>query len=151
MQYRIRCISHHQCSKVDCSTTKRVPIPNETSSESSRRDVSKADRFGVDTIPTVEMSRMENRIRGVLTYTVVNVQLYLITKHETVVFPWTRTAVAITKYTRSPLRRLRDSDNSVTATARQLPSTATGHHHTCLLYTSPSPRDGLLSRMPSSA
>ena len=24
-------------------------------------------------------------------------------------------------------------------------------HHTCLLYTSPSPRDGLLSRMPSSA
>ena len=25
------------------------------------------------------------------------------------------------------------------------------HYHTCLLYTSPSPRDGLLSRMPSSA
>ena len=25
------------------------------------------------------------------------------------------------------------------------------HHQTCLLYTSPSPRDGLLSRMPSSA
>ena len=25
------------------------------------------------------------------------------------------------------------------------------HHNTCLLYTSPSPRDGLLSRMPSSA
>ena len=25
------------------------------------------------------------------------------------------------------------------------------HLHTCLLYTSPSPRDGLLSRMPSSA
>ena len=25
------------------------------------------------------------------------------------------------------------------------------HIHTCLLYTSPSPRDGLLSRMPSSA
>ena len=25
------------------------------------------------------------------------------------------------------------------------------HDHTCLLYTSPSPRDGLLSRMPSSA
>ena len=24
-------------------------------------------------------------------------------------------------------------------------------HHNCLLYTSPSPRDGLLSRMPSSA
>ena len=27
----------------------------------------------------------------------------------------------------------------------------TRHHETCLLYTSPSPRDGLLSRMPSSA
>ena len=25
------------------------------------------------------------------------------------------------------------------------------HYYTCLLYTSPSPRDGLLSRMPSSA
>ena len=25
------------------------------------------------------------------------------------------------------------------------------YHYTCLLYTSPSPRDGLLSRMPSSA
>ena len=30
------------------------------------------------------------------------------------------------------------------------PETATGYH-ACLLYTSPSPRDGLLSRMPSSA
>ena len=28
---------------------------------------------------------------------------------------------------------------------------AAGEHLTCLLYTSPSPRDGLLSRMPSSA
>ena len=28
---------------------------------------------------------------------------------------------------------------------------ATGLHRSCLLYTSPSPRDGLLSRMPSSA
>ena len=26
-----------------------------------------------------------------------------------------------------------------------------GTHYSCLLYTSPSPRDGLLSRMPSSA
>ena len=26
-----------------------------------------------------------------------------------------------------------------------------GRHYSCLLYTSPSPRDGLLSRMPSSA
>ena len=29
-------------SKLDCSTTKRVPIPNDKSSESSRRDVSNA-------------------------------------------------------------------------------------------------------------
>ena len=29
--------------------------------------------------------------------------------------------------------------------------TGNGHYATCLLYTSPSPRDGLLSRMPSSA
>ena len=33
-----------------------------------------------------------------------------------------------------------------------LPALVTGSHlDTCLLYTSPSPRDGLLSRMPSSA
>ena len=30
-------------------------------------------------------------------------------------------------------------------------STIKGHDKGCLLYTSPSPRDGLLSRMPSSA
>ena len=29
--------------------------------------------------------------------------------------------------------------------------TSSGPHISCLLYTSPSPRDGLLSRMPSSA
>ena len=29
--------------------------------------------------------------------------------------------------------------------------TVSGRHKGCLLYTSPSPRDGLLSRMPSSA
>ena len=33
---------------------------------------------------------------------------------------------------------------------QHLPDVPT-HRHTCLLYTSPSPRDGLLSRMPSSA
>ena len=38
--------------------------------------------------------------------------------------------------------RSRDSNVSVSSRSR---------HHTCLLYTSPSPRDGLLSRMPSSA
>ena len=31
------------------------------------------------------------------------------------------------------------------------PDFNTDAHHSCLLYTSPSPRDGLLSRMPSSA
>ena len=35
------------------------------------------------------------------------------------------------------------------ATGKQHPSFKAGD--TCLLYTSPSPRDGLLSRMPSSA
>ena len=36
---------------------------------------------------------------------------------------------------------------------RRLPAKLVGYDHTsgCLLYTSPSPRDGLLSRMPSSA
>ena len=37
-------------SKVDCSTTDRVPIPNDTSSESSRRDVPNADLFGANAI-----------------------------------------------------------------------------------------------------
>ena len=39
--------------------------------------------------------------------------------------------------------------NAVQAMARQ--PEAAGMVRTCLLYTSPSPRDGLLSRMPSSA
>ena len=46
--YRIRlCISHPWgvFSKLDRSTTKRVPIPNDTFSESSRRDGSNAERF----------------------------------------------------------------------------------------------------------
>ena len=33
----------------------------------------------------------------------------------------------------------------------QISSFGVGYDHICLLYTSPSPRDGLLSRMPSSA
>ena len=33
----------------------------------------------------------------------------------------------------------------------QRPTIVLAHNKTCLLYTSPSPRDGLLSRMPSSA
>ena len=32
-----------------------------------------------------------------------------------------------------------------------VPGFVNAHSHVCLLYTSPSPRDGLLSRMPSSA
>ena len=37
--------------------------------------------------------------------------------------------------------------------AKQVPvlNSSEVYPHTCLLYTSPSPRDGLLSRMPSSA
>ena len=34
---------------------------------------------------------------------------------------------------------------------RTIPQIFIGDHYICLLYTSPSPRDGLLSRMPSSA
>ena len=42
-----------------------VPIPNDTSSESSRRDVSMIDLFGTGTIPTVVISIMEDRTKGV--------------------------------------------------------------------------------------
>ena len=54
--YRVRwCLSHPllvlvRFSKLDCSTTKRVLILNDMSSESSRRDVSSADLFGTGTI-----------------------------------------------------------------------------------------------------
>ena len=41
-----------------------MPIPNDTSSESSRRDISNADLFGNETIPIVQMSSMDNRPRG---------------------------------------------------------------------------------------
>ena len=64
-------------SKLDCSTTKRVPIPNDTSSESSRRDVSSADLFGSGTIPTVEISTMEDRPRGGVIHRPIRV-VYLI-------------------------------------------------------------------------
>ena len=61
-------------SKLDCSTAKRVPIPNDSSSESSRRDVSSADLLSTDTavnIPTVEVSRyrpwnIDPGVRGVV-------------------------------------------------------------------------------------
>ena len=42
-------------------------------------------------------------------------------------------------------------DKTATYKAWAYPSTANDGFITCLLYTSPSPRDGLLSRMPSSA
>ena len=41
-------------------------------------------------------------------------------------------------------------ERSTSSTARQADS-GTALNRSCLLYTSPSPRDGLLSRMPSSA
>ena len=41
--------------------------------------------------------------------------------------------------------------NSMRQAAGAMSSTAVSMTKTCLLYTSPSPRDGLLSRMPSSA
>ena len=62
-------------STLDYSTAERVPVPNGTSSESSRRDVSSADLFGTDNGPTVwsvEISTMENWPRGVVMYTIVH-------------------------------------------------------------------------------
>ena len=41
-----------------------MPVPNDTSSESCLRDVSNVDLFGTNTVPTVEISTMENRPRG---------------------------------------------------------------------------------------
>ena len=64
-----------QFSKLGCSTTKRVAIRNDTSSESPQRDVCNADLFGTDTAPTaVEVSTMENRSRG--TWYVIYTVLY---------------------------------------------------------------------------
>ena len=61
-----RCTSrtpYGRFSMHDRSTTKRVPTPYDTSSESPRRDVSKVDLLGTDTAPTtaVETSSMDNR------------------------------------------------------------------------------------------
>ena len=44
-----------------------------------------------------------------------------------------------------------DIHMNIEARLAELIGPAAGRLHTCLLYTSPSPRDGLLSRMPSSA
>ena len=67
--------------KLDYSTTKKVLIPNDTSSDSSRQDVSDAGLFGTDTIPTaaVAISIMENRPRWVL-YDAHRRILYLVCK-----------------------------------------------------------------------
>ena len=50
-------------SKLDFSTSKRLPIPDDASSESSRRDVPNAGLSGADISPTAEISSMENRPR----------------------------------------------------------------------------------------
>ena len=73
-RYRIgRCMSLYHTplvrfSKLDCSTTKRVLLPNDTPAETSRRGVYNADLVGAGTSPTVEISTTENRPR---VYTVV--------------------------------------------------------------------------------
>ena len=41
--------------------------------------------------------------------------------------------------------------DAMKAMGMEMPKGVKETHHICLLYTSPSPRDGLLSRMPSSA
>ena len=46
---------------------------------------------------------------------------------------------------------LPEVDNWTTSELLEKEFSAIGFYLTCLLYTSPSPRDGLLSRMPSSA
>ena len=48
-------------SKLDCSTTKRVPIPNDTSPETSRQGGSNAGLCGTGPVPTVEISSLEHR------------------------------------------------------------------------------------------
>ena len=78
-----RCTSrtpYGRFSMHDRSTTKRVPTPYDTSSESPRRDVSKVDLLGTDTAPTtaVETSSMDNRpstgVWNSPSYTVILVQ-----------------------------------------------------------------------------
>ena len=58
-------------------------------------------------------------------------------------------AIARALATNSKLDRLYLNENPIGAAGAS--SLARYSSHTCLLYTSPSPRDGLLSRMPSSA
>ena len=56
---------------------------------------------------------------------------------------------------KTPLGKIKDTADiavaTVVGTGQKVVETAVGQATACLLYTSPSPRDGLLSRMPSSA
>ena len=47
--------------------------------------------------------------------------------------------------------RTKQKEDEVNLTQKEIWLKKYSHNNTCLLYTSPSPRDGLLSRMPSSA
>ena len=62
-------------SKLDCSTAKRVPTPNDASSGSSRRDVSDAVLFGADTIPTLEISTSSGQNLALLPYLIRRLRL----------------------------------------------------------------------------
>ena len=53
--------------------------------------------------------------------------------------------------TRRDLDYSEEFENGKIALGKKKYIKAQDHFNTCLLYTSPSPRDGLLSRMPSSA
>ena len=64
--------------------------------------------------------------------------------HLTVLIPIIFTNAVFRDAEREGHKWLKNLKNSETRTKHQT-------HPTCLLYTSPSPRDGLLSRMPSSA
>ena len=55
----------------------------------------------------------------------------------------------VEKKTIVPQNIISEDDVKISDSARKLVETA--RNKVCLLYTSPSPRDGLLSRMPSSA
>ena len=58
-------------SKRDCSLIKRVPVPNDTCSESSRRDVSNADLLGTGTISNCGDIDHGKSAQGGAIYTVV--------------------------------------------------------------------------------
>ena len=56
-----------------------------------------------------------------------------------------------TKYLGVSTQAFTESDTAAQAIAKEPGTSGTTYNNNCLLYTSPSPRDGLLSRMPSSA